>query len=66
MQKYHPTRVLTLVYQPFAFGLTCIFTYYEAKLNTRRRNLAGFALFFLSSLALIMVSILGIALCPYA
>lgn len=55
--KYHPTRVLTLVYQPFAFGLTCIFTYYEAKLNTRRRNLAGFALFFLSSLALIMLDI---------
>lgn len=56
LQDYHPTRVLTLVYQPFAFGITLIMTYYEAKMNTRLRNLAGFSLFFLGSFALIIVS----------
>uniref|UniRef100_A0A453BB67 Major facilitator superfamily (MFS) profile domain-containing protein n=5 Tax=Aegilops tauschii subsp. strangulata TaxID=200361 RepID=A0A453BB67_AEGTS len=55
--NYHPTRVLTLVYQPFAFGLTCFFAYYEATMNTRKRNLAGFALFFLSSFALILLDV---------
>ncbi|MCL7051001.1 hypothetical protein MKW94_010124 [Papaver nudicaule] len=37
--KYHPARVLTLVYQPFALGAFAILTYNEAKINTRRRNL---------------------------
>lgn len=55
--NYHPTRVLTLVYQPFAFGITCILAYHEAKLNTRKRNLLGFALFLLSSFALILLDI---------
>ncbi|CAN6199415.1 unnamed protein product [Urochloa humidicola] len=54
---YHPTRILTLAYQPFAFGVTLIMTYYEAKMNTRRRNLAGFSLFFLGSFALIILDI---------
>uniref|UniRef100_A0A0E0ED10 Uncharacterized protein n=1 Tax=Oryza meridionalis TaxID=40149 RepID=A0A0E0ED10_9ORYZ len=54
---YHPTRVLTIAYQPFAFGITCILTYHEAKLNTRKRNLIGFALFLISSFALIMLDI---------
>ncbi|XP_062188726.1 equilibrative nucleotide transporter 3-like [Phragmites australis] len=54
---YHPTRVLTLVYQPFAFAITCIMAYYEAKMNTRRRNLAGFSLFFIGSFALIILDI---------
>ncbi|KAG8099694.1 hypothetical protein GUJ93_ZPchr0013g35494 [Zizania palustris] len=54
---YHPTRVLTLVYQPFAFGITCILAYHEAKLNTRKRNLLGFSLFLLSSFALIMLDV---------
>lgn len=58
LQTYHPTRVLTIAYQPFAFGITCILTYHEAKLNTRKRNLIGFALFLISSFALIMVSTL--------
>ncbi|KAF8664459.1 hypothetical protein HU200_054631 [Digitaria exilis] len=56
-KDYHPTRVLTLAYQPFAFGITLIMTYYEAKMNTRRRNLAGFSLFFLGSLALIVLDV---------
>jgi hypothetical protein len=57
MQKYHPTRVVTLTYQPFVLATTTIFTYHEAKVNTRLRNLAGYTLFLLSSFAAIIVSI---------
>ncbi|XP_010904666.1 equilibrative nucleotide transporter 3 [Elaeis guineensis] len=55
--RYHPTRVLTLVYQPFALGTLAILTYNEAKLNTRKRNLIGYTLFFLSSLLLIVLDV---------
>ncbi|URE32220.1 equilibrative nucleoside transporter [Musa troglodytarum] len=55
--SYHPTRVLALVYQPFALGTIAILAYHEAKINTRRRNLAGYSLFFLSSLALIVLDV---------
>ncbi|CAN6453319.1 unnamed protein product [Victoria cruziana] len=50
---YHPSRVLTLVYQPFALGTIAILTRYEANLNTRRRNLSGYMLFFISSLLVV-------------
>ncbi|KAJ6893370.1 hypothetical protein NC652_027417 [Populus alba x Populus x berolinensis] len=43
--KYHPSRVLTLVYQPFALGTMAILAYNEAKINTRKRNVAGYILF---------------------
>lgn len=56
-KKYHPTRVLTIVYQPFALGTTAILTYHEAKVNTRQRNLIGYTLFFLSSLCLIVFDV---------
>jgi hypothetical protein len=56
MQKYHPTRIITLTYQPFVLATTSIFTYHEAKVNTRVRNLAGYMLFFLSSFGVIIVS----------
>lgn len=62
MQNYHPSRVLTLVYQPFALGALAILAYNEAKINTRRRNLFGYILFFLSSLAVLVVSSLAIFL----
>ncbi|KAK4797467.1 hypothetical protein SAY86_029793 [Trapa natans] len=55
--KYHPSRVLTLVYQPFAIGTMSILAYHEAKIDTRKRNLAGFILFFLSTLLLIVVDL---------
>ncbi|XP_068644429.1 equilibrative nucleotide transporter 3-like isoform X2 [Aristolochia californica] len=55
--KYHPTRVLTLAYQPFALGTIAILTYNEAKLNTRLRNLFGFSLFFLSSLMVLVLDL---------
>ncbi|ERM98410.1 hypothetical protein AMTR_s00072p00094460 [Amborella trichopoda] len=48
--KYHPTRVLPLVFQPFALGTLAILTYNEAKINTRCRNLTGYFVFFISSL----------------
>ncbi|KAG6503258.1 hypothetical protein ZIOFF_035569 [Zingiber officinale] len=57
LRKYHPTRVLTIVYQPFALVTTAIFTYHEAKVNTRLRNLTGYILFFLCSLCLIVLDV---------
>ncbi|XP_020202649.1 equilibrative nucleotide transporter 3 [Cajanus cajan] len=55
--KYHPARVLTLVYQPFAIGTMIIMAYYESKINTRIRNLAGFALFFVSTFLVLVVDL---------
>lgn len=55
--NYHPTRILSLVYQPFAFVTVVILTYYEARLNTRSRNLGGFSLFFISSALLIVLDV---------
>ncbi|KAL3519619.1 hypothetical protein ACH5RR_017768 [Cinchona calisaya] len=55
--RYHPARVLTLVYQPFALGTIAILAYKEAKIDTRKRNLAGFALFFLSTFALLILDL---------
>ncbi|XP_028059286.1 equilibrative nucleotide transporter 3-like isoform X3 [Camellia sinensis] len=55
--KYHPSRVLTLVYQPFALGTLAILTYEEAKINTRRRNLFGYTLFFISALAILVLNL---------
>ncbi|XP_020408151.1 equilibrative nucleotide transporter 3 [Zea mays] len=34
--KYHPTRIITLTYQPFVLATTAIFTYHEAKVNADR------------------------------
>lgn len=55
MKKYHPSRVLTLVYQPFALATMAILAYNEARIDTRKRNLAGFTLFFLTTFALLVV-----------
>ncbi|KAL2341970.1 hypothetical protein Fmac_009910 [Flemingia macrophylla] len=55
--KYHPSRVLTLVYQPFAIGTIITLAYYESKINTRIRNLAGFSLFFVSTFLVIVVDL---------
>ncbi|CAL5411131.1 unnamed protein product [Camellia sinensis] len=52
--KYHPSRVLTLVYQPFALGTMAILAYNESKIDTRRRNLTGYILFFISTSALLV------------
>ncbi|KAI3923736.1 hypothetical protein MKW98_011366 [Papaver atlanticum] len=49
---YHPTRVFTLVYVVITLGTSSILTYYEATINTRKRNLIGYLLSFLSALAI--------------
>ncbi|CDO99653.1 unnamed protein product [Coffea canephora] len=54
---YHPSRVLTLVYQPFAVGTVATLAYNEARIDTRMRNLAGYTLFFLSTLALLLLDL---------
>ncbi|KAL4368926.1 hypothetical protein GQ457_05G029680 [Hibiscus cannabinus] len=54
---YHPSRVLTLVHQPFAFGTMTILAYNESKINTRGRNIFGYSLFFASSFMLIVVKL---------
>ncbi|XP_049401300.1 equilibrative nucleotide transporter 3-like [Solanum stenotomum] len=55
--KYHPSRVLTLVYQPFALATMAILVHNEARINTRKRNLTGFTLFFLSTFALLVLDL---------
>ncbi|XP_040367198.1 equilibrative nucleotide transporter 3 [Rosa chinensis] len=55
--KYHPSRVLTLVYQPFALIAMAALAYNEAKVNTRKRILAGYTIFFLGTLMLIVVDL---------
>ncbi|PWA90075.1 Equilibrative nucleoside transporter [Artemisia annua] len=55
--NYHPARVLTLVYQPFAFITLAVLTYYEAKVNTRKRILFGYILFFISTLGVLLLDL---------
>ncbi|XP_054811095.1 equilibrative nucleotide transporter 3-like [Prosopis cineraria] len=55
--NYHSSRVLTLVYQPFAITTLAILTYYEATMNTRKRNLQGYTLFFISCLAVLILDL---------
>ncbi|TVU38441.1 hypothetical protein EJB05_11812, partial [Eragrostis curvula] len=55
--KYHPIRVITLTYQPFVITTSAIFTCRGQKVNTRLRNLVGYSLFFLSSLALVILDL---------
>ncbi|XP_057796307.1 equilibrative nucleotide transporter 3-like isoform X2 [Salvia miltiorrhiza] len=54
---YHPARVLTLVYQPFALGSMAILAYKEAKIDTRKRNIFGYTLFCISTFALLLIDI---------
>lgn len=55
---YHPARVFTLVYQPFALGTILFLTYYEARINTRLRLITGYSLFFIF---ILLIPILDIA-----
>ncbi|XP_078437471.1 equilibrative nucleotide transporter 3-like [Wolffia australiana] len=55
--KFHPTRVLTLVYMPFAVIVMAVFAYREATVNTRRRNLTGYLMFFISSFLIIVLDL---------
>ncbi|KAK4278055.1 hypothetical protein QN277_015954 [Acacia crassicarpa] len=55
LEHYHPSRVLTLVYQPFALGTLAILAYIEAKINTRKQNLFGYTLFFIATLLVLII-----------
>ncbi|TYI23264.1 hypothetical protein ES332_A06G152800v1 [Gossypium tomentosum] len=57
LEDYHPSRVLTLVYQPFAFGTMSILAYNESKINTRRRNIFGYSLFVASTFMLLVLDL---------
>ncbi|CAL1352719.1 unnamed protein product [Linum trigynum] len=54
---YHPARVFTLVYQPFALGTMAILTYNEARINTRKRNIVGYLLASASTLMLLLLDL---------
>ncbi|CAI0406914.1 unnamed protein product [Linum tenue] len=53
--KYHPSRVLTVIYLPFALGTMSILAYNESRINTRTRNIAGYLLFFAGTLMLLVL-----------
>ncbi|MED6222053.1 Epsin-3, clathrin recruitment and traffic between the Golgi and endosome [Stylosanthes scabra] len=55
--KYHPSRVLTLVYQPFALATITILAYKEERIDTRFRNLFGYVLFFISTLLVLVLDL---------
>lgn len=57
LKDYHPDRVLTLAYQSLALATMVLFTCKESKINTRQRNISGYILFFLTTLALVLVNI---------
>ncbi|XP_050288956.1 equilibrative nucleotide transporter 3-like [Quercus robur] len=54
---YHPSRVLTLVYEPFAIVTMAVLAYNESKIDTRLRNLIGYSLFFASTVMLIVLDL---------
>ncbi|XXG54862.1 hypothetical protein AAC387_Pa03g2638 [Persea americana] len=55
--NYHPSRVLTIAVLSFAFGTIIIMTYYEVKMNTRRRNLIGYTLYFIGSVSVLVLNL---------
>ncbi|KAG0568465.1 hypothetical protein KC19_6G021100 [Ceratodon purpureus] len=55
---YHPARVFTLVYQPFALVTILFLTFYEARMNTRLRIMSGYSLFFMF---ILLIPILDLA-----
>ncbi|KAL3509536.1 hypothetical protein ACH5RR_028937 [Cinchona calisaya] len=55
--RYHPSRILTLAYEPFALGTLVVLAYNEAEINTRRRNLFGYCLFFISTLLVLILDL---------
>ncbi|RYR21584.1 hypothetical protein HN51_035245 [Arachis hypogaea] len=55
--RYHPSRVLTLVYQPFAVGTIATLAYNEERINTRFRNLFGYILFFAATLLVLVIDL---------
>ncbi|XP_061368654.1 equilibrative nucleotide transporter 3-like isoform X5 [Gastrolobium bilobum] len=56
-KRYHPLRVFTIIYQPFALSIMLILTHYESRINTRMRNLSGYTLFFVGSLLVLVLDL---------
>ncbi|CAL5409735.1 unnamed protein product [Camellia sinensis] len=56
-RRYHPARVLTVVYQLFALGTMAILAYNESKIDTRKRILIGYIIFFLGTLSLLVLDL---------
>ncbi|CAA7029762.1 unnamed protein product [Microthlaspi erraticum] len=55
--KYHPSRVLTIVYQLVANVFISTLAYKEAKLSTRFRNIFGYSLFTAGTFCLIILDL---------
>ncbi|CAN8245129.1 unnamed protein product [Cochlearia groenlandica] len=57
--KYHPSRVLTIVYQLVANVFISTLAYNEAKLNTRFRNILGYSLYTAGTFCLILLDLIS-------
>ncbi|BBN10216.1 hypothetical protein MPTK1_5g01910 [Marchantia polymorpha subsp. ruderalis] len=55
----HPSRVFTIIYEPFGLGVTLIFLYFEARASTRWRVVSGFLLFTASIIFIIVVDLVS-------
>ncbi|KAJ1379160.1 MFS transporter superfamily [Sesbania bispinosa] len=55
--NYHPSRVLTIAYQPFALGTMIILAHNESRINTRMRIITGYTLFFVSTFLVLVLDL---------
>uniref|UniRef100_A0A7N0TJB4 Equilibrative nucleoside transporter n=1 Tax=Kalanchoe fedtschenkoi TaxID=63787 RepID=A0A7N0TJB4_KALFE len=53
--KYHPSRVLSVVYSPIAFATLAVMVCFESSINTRRRNLTGYTIYFVVSVFILVL-----------
>ncbi|CAF2152996.1 unnamed protein product [Brassica napus] len=55
--EYHPSRVLTLVYQPFVLGTIFILVFMGKKKKNQKQIAIGYTIFFIGSLLLIILDV---------
>ncbi|KAG0483902.1 hypothetical protein HPP92_011986 [Vanilla planifolia] len=55
--KYHPARIFSGVYISFCFVTSAILTYNVAKLNTRKRIIFGYTLFFINAVLIVVIDL---------
>ncbi|XP_010418131.2 PREDICTED: equilibrative nucleotide transporter 3-like [Camelina sativa] len=55
--EYHPSRVLTLVYQPFVLGTICILVFMGKTNKNQKRITIGYTIFFIGTLLLIILDL---------
>ncbi|XP_013462461.2 equilibrative nucleotide transporter 3 isoform X2 [Medicago truncatula] len=55
--RYHPSRVLTIIYLPFTLVTLIILTHNESRINTRMRILVGYTLFFVCTLLVLVLDL---------